>query len=135
MDNNEIIIFSNSFGVITNKRIVVHYRHGATDIPLDEVSDVSFERRQSILLTMVYFAAGILVLVNIYSKPTASNAFVIFSWMLFIYLVLIGVAYFIGHHKIVLNVAGRHCKPVKVEMARTKEGKAFVDAIQRQIGA
>jgi hypothetical protein len=42
---------------------------------------------------------------------------------------LLGIANYIGHHTVKINVSGNNRKPIKVEMSRSKEGKEFVMVI------
>jgi hypothetical protein len=50
-----------------------------------------------------------------------------------LFFILSGIANWIGHHNIIINVSGQIKKPLKVEMAKTKEGRRFVEAIRESI--
>jgi hypothetical protein len=133
MDNNEKIIFSNSFGTVSDKRIIVNYRNGSEDFPLKQISSVSFERKQNIPLAIVYFLIGIGILISVFNMHEVPGAMIVIALVLFIFCILVGVAYYLGNYQIKLSAAGQDRKPIKVEMSKTKEGREFSDSIRQQI--
>ena len=125
MDIPEKFVYSNTFGTITDKRVFLNYKTGTESIPLDQVNTVSFLHKRNyffavgsfgaILLTPMYFANTITVLIIV------------------LFFLLSGIANWIGHHYIIVLVRGKDKKPLKVEMAKTKEGKQFVEALKKSI--
>ncbi len=133
MDGNEKIIFSNSFGTVSDKRIIVSYKNGSEDFPLKQISSVSFERKQNIPLAIIYFIVGVGLLIYIFSLSQVPGAIVVVGAVLFIFTILVGLAYYVGHYQIKLSVVGKDRKPIKVEVAKAQEGKEFADAIRHQL--
>jgi hypothetical protein len=133
LDNSEKIIFTNSFGTVSDKRIIVNYKNGSENFPLKQISSVSFERKQNIPFAIIYFIVSIAILVAISLFPVVPGAVIGAALVLFAFCVLVGVAYYIGNYQIKLRAAGQDCKPIRVEMAKTREGREFSDAIRKQI--
>ena len=133
MENNEKIIFTNSFGTVSDKRVIVNYKNGSEDFPLKQISSVSFERKQNIPLAIIYFIVGVGILVSIFNMQEVPGTMIVVALVFFLFCVLVGVAYYIGNHQIKISAAGQSHKPIKVEMAKTREGREFSDAIRRQI--
>lgn len=133
MDNNEKIIFNNSFGTVSDKRVIVNYKNGSEDIPIKQISSVGIERKQNIFLAIIYFVIGIGVLVGIFNMREVPGAMIVVALVFFLFCVLVGVAYYIGNHQIKLSTAGVERKPIKVEMSKTREGREFSNAIKKQI--
>lgn len=133
MDNTEKVIFTNSFGTVTDKRVIVNCKNGSEDIPFKQISSVSFERKQSITLAVFYFIVALGLLVGIFALPRIPAAFVIVVIFLFLFFILIGIAFYVGNHQIKIGAGGNDRKPIKVEMAKTNEGREFSAAIRRQL--
>lgn len=133
MDNQEKVIFSNSFGTVSDKRVIVNYKNGSEDFPIKQISSVSFERKQNIPLAIIYFVFGIGVLFAVFNMQEVEGTIIVFALLLFLFFIFVGIAYYIGNHQIRISSAGQNQKPIKVEMAKTKEGKLFSDAIKQQI--
>ena len=62
-----------------------------------------------------------------------SGGTVLFIVLLIIFLLLSGLANWIGHHNIVITIAGTERRPLKAELAKTREGRELVDAIRKAI--
>ncbi|MCX6256250.1 MAG: hypothetical protein NTV31_17510 [Bacteroidia bacterium] len=133
MENNERIVFNNSFGTVSDKRIILNYKNGSEDIPIKQISSVSFERKQNILFAIFYLIIGIGILVGTFSLEQVPGAVIIVALVLFILFSLVGIAYYMGNYQIKISVSGRDKKPIRVELAKTKEGRDFSEAIRRQI--
>jgi hypothetical protein len=131
--DNEKTTFNNSFGTVSNKRIIVKYKNGSEDIPIKLISSVSFARKQRTSLALFYLLIGAGVLIGTFNITPLSMGAIIVGLLFFIFCILIGAAYYIGNHQIKLGASGQNRKPIKVEMSKTKEGKEFSEAIRRQI--
>ena len=125
MDIPEKFVYSNTFGTITDKRVFLNYKSGTESIPLDQVNTVSFLRKRNYFFAVGSFAAIALT-------PTYfANAITIIIIVLFF--MISGIANWIGHHNIIVRVGAEKKKPLKVEMAKTKDGKQFVEALKKSI--
>ncbi len=133
MDSSEKIIFTNSFGTVSDKRVIINYKNGTEDISLWQISSVSFVRKRNMLLSLLYFFIGIVLLKLIFGSSETHVFVMIIALIFFLFFILVGIAYFIGNHQIRLEVLGAAIKPVKVEIAKTKEGRAFSEAIKKQV--
>lgn len=47
--------------------------------------------------------------------------------------ILIVITYYIGNYKIKLSAPGKDPEPIRIEMAKAKEGREFFDTISKQI--
>lgn len=65
------------------------------------------------------------------SRSSEGSIIVLIASVLLIVSVLSGIANWIGHHNIVISAGGKDRKPIRVEMAKTREGKDFVNAIKK----
>jgi len=125
MDIAEKFVYSNTFGTITDKRIFLNYKSGSESFPLDQVDTVSFLRRRN-----YFFAVGSFLAVGL-TPMYFANAITVIIIMLFF--MILGIANWIGHHNIIVRVGGQKKSPLKVEMAKTKDGKQFVEALKKSI--
>lgn len=135
MENNELIQFTNSFGTVSDKRIILNLKDGAEDIPLQKISSISFKRKRNIPLGIIFFVAGIGIINEIMSagKFGLPSYMILVSIGVFVFFGLAGTAYIIGNYRIHINISGVDRKPIKVEMAKTKAGREFTDAIRKQL--
>jgi len=130
MDSSEKIIFFNSFGTVSDKRVIINYKKGSVDIPLKQISSVSYERKRNIPLSIFYLVLGIGIFIGIFQM--GEN--ILFPMLFFfLYSVLIGVTYYIGNHQIKFSSSDKDINPIKVEMAKTKEGREFSNSIRHQL--
>lgn len=135
METNEQILFSNSFGSVTDKRIILNYKSGTEDLPIGQITSVSYQHSRnyvsaigSFLICLVGFGFGFMLLLN------KGPAVVLLIILLIVILALLaGIANWIGHHNIQISAGGKDRKPLKVEMAKTREGREFVDAVKRAV--
>jgi hypothetical protein len=130
---NESMIFTNSFGSVTNKRVIINYKGGVQDIPISQVTSVSFERKQNKILSAVYFLSAIGSIFLMVSSHRNIGIEVILIFLLLVFLILAGISNYIGRYYIGLTIAGKEAKPIKVEMGKVKEGSEFYQAIRKQI--
>ena len=133
MDSNEIIIFNNSFGTVSDKRVIINFKDGSVDVPIKQITSISFKRKQNIPLAIIYFIVSASTFVFVFNLNQVPGYMIIIALIIFLLFLFIGIAFYIGNHQIKLSTAGKDRKPIKIEMSKTKEGRAFYDAIKRQI--
>ena len=126
-------VFSNIFGTVTDKSIIITTRDGVESTPTRQVSSVSFERHQNKVLAVVCFIMALVIPLFGWKLGKIGGRELVFFAILSIVFLLAGIANFIGHHLIILKVAGKELKPIKVEISKTKEGLAYYQAIMKQI--
>jgi len=134
METNEKILFSNSFGKITEKRIILNYKSGTEDLPVRQITSVSFQHERNIFFaigSILISFGGIIAIIENFSNLNGMQVLLIL--LLIVVAFLSGVANWIGHHKIQLSAGGNDRKPLKVEMSKTREGLEFVKAIRKKI--
>lgn len=135
LDQNEHLQFSNTFGSVTDKRIVLNYKNGSEEIPIGQITSISFQKARNKFMSIFSFLISILLIVFIIavvnSRSPESSIFVLIASVLFVLSVLSGIANWIGHHNIAISAGGKDRKPIKVEMSKTREGKDFVNAIKK----
>jgi hypothetical protein len=134
MESKESLVFSNTFGIVTDKRITLNYRTGTEDIPINQVTSISLQHKRNYIFAIGGFAIGTIILLFMVSSMRnlgGGEALIILLVSLLGF--LIGVTHWIGHHNIVISTGGNDRKPLKVEMAKTREGREFSNAIKKQI--
>jgi len=134
METNEKIIFSNTFGSVTDKRIILNYKEGSEDLPIGQVTSISYKHRRNYFFAIGSFIVAVvifLVLLSNLSRLGGLEAFIVLFFVLI--LSLSGIANWIGHHNIVISSGGKDRKPLKTEMSKTKEGRDFTDAVKRAV--
>jgi hypothetical protein len=135
LDQNEHLKFSNTFGSVTDKRIVLNHKNGSEEIPIGQITSISFQKARNTFMSIFSFLFSILIILWIVtvinSRSTEGSIIVLIASVLLIVSVLSGIANWIGHHNIVISAGGKDRKPIRVEMSKTREGKDFVNAIKK----
>ena len=135
LDQNEHLQFSNTFGSVTDKRIVLNHKNGSEEIPIGQITSISFQKARNIFMSIFSFLFSILIIpwivTVINSRSSEGSIIVLIASVLLIVSVLSGIANWIGHHNIVISAGGKDRKPIRVEMSKTREGKDFVNAIKK----
>jgi hypothetical protein len=135
LDQNEHLQFSNTFGSVTDKRIVLNHKNGSEEIPIGQITSISFQKARNVFMSIFSFLFSILIIVYIVtiinSRSSEGSIIVLIASALLIISVLSGIANWIGHHNIVISAGGKDRKPIRVEMSKTREGKDFVNAIKK----
>ena len=134
METNEKILFSNSFGSVTDKRIILNYKSGTEDLPVGQITSVSYQHRRNYVFAIGGFLISlgglIAMLANI---RNIGGAEVLIILLFLIVALLSGIANWIGHHNIQISAGGKDRKPLRAEMSKTREGREFVDAVKRAV--
>jgi hypothetical protein len=134
MNIEETSVFKNSFGSVTNKRVVLQYKSGTEDIPIGQISSISFRRKRNYFLSIASFIIaiifGCILGVNL---EDASGAIAILLFLFIVFSLLSGIANWVGHHEILISAGGKDRKALKVELAKTKEGLEFVSCIKETV--
>lgn len=134
MENSETILFTNHFGSVTNKRVTLKYKSGVEDIPVGQISSVRFEHIRNYFPAIGGGLGAIAILFFMLSNLNhLGGAEVIVMILVILFLGLLGLANWVGHHDIVISASGNNRKPLKVELAKTREGRQFVDAVKKVI--
>lgn len=132
MDTSEKSIYSNYFGSVTDKRVMLNYKSGVEDIPVSQISSISFQRKRNYFIAVSSFVLAI-VLIALLLLNSASGVEAIIYFVFIVFLLISGAANWLGHHVILISAAGKDRKPLKVEMSKTKEGLLFVEAVKKII--
>jgi hypothetical protein len=136
MTNVEQLIFSNHFGSVTDKRIILNYRDGAEDLPIGQVSSVKYKHRRSYFFALGGFAVALAVLIFMLTYISKMKGEMVLVLVVLIIIgTLSGIANWIGHHEIIISVNGNDRKPLKAEMSKTREGRNFVDAVKKALAS
>ena len=134
MTNNENILFNNRFGTVTSKRVILNYKSGAEELPVSQITSISLRHQRNYFFAFGGFAvaiAGIALIVD--SKDMLGSTEILLILLFVLIAALAGLANWLGHHNIVISAGGNDRKPLKVEMAKTTEGREFVVAIKRAV--
>lgn len=134
METNEKILFSNSFGSVTEKRIILNYKNGSEDLPVGQITSVSYQHKRNHVFAIIAFLISIGGLVAMLANIShIGGAGVLIILLLVVVALLSGIANWIGHHNIQISAGGKDRKPLKAEMSKTREGREFVDAVKRAV--
>jgi hypothetical protein len=134
METNEKLLFSNSFGSVTDKRIILIYKSGTEDLPIGQITSVSYQHKRNYFFAIGGFLisiSGLLATLANISHIGGLEVLIIFTFV--IVALLSGFANWIGHHNIQISASGKDRKPLKVEMSKTREGREFVEAVKRAV--
>jgi hypothetical protein len=137
LEQDERLHFSNLFGTVTDKRIVLNYKNGSEEIPKGQITSISFQQERNMFMSIFSFLFStvlvfyILYVINL--GRTEGGIIVIVAFVLLIISVLSGIANWMGHHNIVISAGGKDRKPIRVEMSKTSQGKEFVNAVKKLI--
>jgi len=134
METNEKILFSNSFGSVTDKRIILNYKSGTEDLPVGQITSVSYQHKRNYVFAIGGFLITIGGLVAMLANINHIGGAEVLIILLFVIVALLsGIANWIGHHNIQISAGGKDRKPLKAEMSKTREGREFVDAVKRAV--
>jgi hypothetical protein len=137
LEQDERLHFSNIFGSVSDKRIVLNHKNGSEEIPKGQITSVSFQKVRNLFMSIFSFLFSIILIsymiVVINSGSSEGGIIVLITSVLLILSVLSGIANWIGHHNIVISAGGNDRKPIRVEMSKTREGNEFVKAVKKLI--
>lgn len=134
METNEKILFSNSFGSVTDKRIILNYKSGTEDLPIGQITSVSYQHKRNYVFAIGGFLICLGGLVAMFANiSNIAGAEVLIILLFVIVAFLSGIANWIGHHNIIISAGGKDRKSLKAEMSKTREGREFVDAVKRAV--
>ena len=134
METNDKILFSNSFGSVTDKRIILNYKSGTEDLPVGQITSVSYQHKRNYVFAIGGFLITIGGLVAMLANISQIGGAEVLIILLFIIVALLsGIANWICHHNIQISAGGKDRKPLKAEMSKTREGREFVDAVKRAV--
>ena len=134
METNEKILFSNSFGSVTDKRIILNYKSGTEDLPVGQITSVSYQHRRNYVFAIGGFLISLGGLIAMLANISNIGSAEVLIVLLFIIVALLsGIANWIGHHNIQISAGGKDRKPLRAEMSKTREGREFVDAVKRAV--
>jgi len=134
METNEKILFSNSFGSVTDKRIILNYKSGTEDLPVGQITSVSYQHSRNYVFAIGGFLICVGGLVAMFANISNIGGAEVLIILLFIIVALLsGIANWIGHHNIQISAGGKDRKPLRAEMSKTREGREFVAAVKRAV--
>lgn len=134
MESNEQILFSNFFGSVTDKRVILNYKGGSEDLPLGQISSVSFQHSRNYFFSIGGFAMSIIIFAFIIiSIDSLGGAEVLVILPFVIVTFLFGIFHWKGHYNIQISAGGKDRKPLRAKMSKMKEGLEFTEAVKRAV--
>lgn len=130
MNGPEKIIFSNSFGTVTDQRLTLNYLSGAEDVVVDQIDLIEFQHKRNYLFAIGSFLAVVPLLTPLFITDLIHKWIIAVDAIIILFAILSGIANWIGHHNIIVVVGGQVRKPIRVEMSKTQAGREFVDAVR-----
>lgn len=132
MESNEKVLFRNSFGSVTDKRIILNYKRGSEDIPIGQITSVSYQHKRNYVFLIFSFFMTICGLVFLFATISNMHGVEVLVILLFIIIAMLSsIAHWIGHYNIQISAGGNNRKLLRVEMSKTREGREFVDAVKK----
>lgn len=121
-------------GMVTNKRVVLKYRSGEEDIPIQKITSIAFQHKRGMVgfIISLLGAIGLVIFMIVNIEKFDGGTTMIFCAAALV-LMLAAVANWIGRHYLVVSTGGKFVKPLKVEMAKTKDGKELYKAIDKAV--
>lgn len=134
METKEKIIFSNSFGSITDKRITLNYKNGAEDLVIAQITSVSFQRKRNYIISTIGILISMFISVILLSNINHMGADEIaISLIIILFFIVFSIIKWIGCFKIQISANGNNRKPLKVKKSKKNDGFEFVEAIKKTI--
>ncbi len=140
MDNKEKIIITNSFGTVTNERIVFNTKYGTEEMGVRDVYSVSFSRTHNAVPAIIYSVLSVAVLVGVYFVESTPDLFEVIPKLVVILGIVVGgglfllsMVQFLGRHVLKINEVGDERRMIDVKLSLTKEGRDFAEAIERNL--
>ena len=131
MGLKENILYSNCFGSVTDKRVILNYKNGQEDIPINQITSVSYRHQRNIFFIAVGFLLVLIGIFEIFSPEIGGSALI--GLILIAVGLLMGIAHWFGHHNITISSGGKDRKSLKAELSKTKEGREFVEAVRKSL--
>lgn len=129
----EKVVFNNSLGTVTDKRIIFNFKGGTEDVPVRQVTSVSYEKKRNVLMAGINIGIALFILIGIAQFDRVQGSVIVFGILGFLGFGAIGIAHYIGNYYISISTAGTNRPPMKVEMAKTQDGYDFTQAIRQVI--
>jgi hypothetical protein len=134
MDKSERVVYKNQLGTVTSKKVILNYKGGTRDIPIEQINSIVSQRRRNYFLLISDSAFGLFILFLLFFNLDDMGVAGILLMSLFVFVaILSGLTNLIGQHDIVISTVGRRRKPLYVETAKTKDRQQFVDAVKEAI--
>lgn len=134
METSENLIFSNTFGSVTDKRVILNYKGGTEDIPVGQITSISYQHERNYIFALGGFLIGFGGLVAMLANISNLGGAEVLVILLFVIIGLLsGVANWVGHHNIIISAGGKDRKPLKAELSKAREGREFVEAAKRAV--
>lgn len=134
MDSSEKVVYTNVFGTVTNKRIVLKYKSGSEDILISQISSISLQHKRNYFSAITSLVLGLIIISYMLLMINSLGGLEIIFILLFCGVAFLSsLANWVGHHNIIISTSGQNRKPLKVEMAKTKEGLQFVIEAKKAI--
>ncbi len=134
MNVDEKILFINSFGAITDQRVILDYKTAAEEIPLEQISSVSIQHRRNKKLARAGLLAALallLFLANIHNRM--SDAGIVLYSFIPVACIFSAISNTIGYPCIEIGITGNSMLPMIVRTGQNAEARRFVTEIIKVI--
>lgn len=124
--------FSNKFGTISDSTVEIINKSQIKSIPISAITSISVKRVRNWVMAIGGFAGSVIIFILFFASSQGNSGAIFMGLIFGTLFFLIGLAYYIGHHKINIKGQGIDVK-IKVEMSKTKEGQDFYLALKKVI--
>jgi hypothetical protein len=134
MSEIEHLILQNSIGTVTNKKLILKYKNGNEEIPISNVTSVSYIHKRGYFFAIGNFVfTAFLLFTCLLTINQLGGVYVLVILLISIFSLLTGIANWVGNYNIVISVSGNNRKPLSVPFSKTKEGLDLVNSIKKVI--
>jgi hypothetical protein len=144
MESSEKLLFSNSFGSVSDKRVILHYKNGTEDLPVGSITSISIENKRNyffaipgLIISFFFLIVMVINIINISNQTPgmagAGAGEILFALIVLLILLPISIIKLIGHYIIQISVGGNNRRPLKIANSKKTEASEFIDAVKKAV--
>jgi len=123
---SDSLLFGNAIGSISSKSVKLYRKNSTEEIRIQNITAIEFKRCRDYIRGVISLLLFVFFVVTFFGSSTLYGTVEIAIFLvLILFTLLMGVASLIGHHEISIITGFGIVKPLRVEMAKTKEGVEF----------
>jgi len=123
---SDSLLFGNAIGSISSKSVKLYRKNSTEEIRIQNITAIEFKRCRDYIRGVISLLLFVFFVVTFFGSSTLYGTVEIAIFLvLILFTLLMGVASLIGHHEIIIITGFGIVKPLRVEMAKTKEGVEF----------
>ena len=128
MNTGEHLVYSNKFGIITNKKVALSFGPRLREIPVENIEAIRFEKKKSPFLASASLTICVVFFIYVIFNFRYLDRYSIlamefisgFCFATFLFIL-------IGQHSIVVNTKDKKHETISINLFKLKEGRLFVE--------